>query len=264
MSSKRGGALGVIGATAAAVAGGTYFFGDRGVPEVSETLENETHSERADKQATARTASAEEVPPGKVIFCHPVVLPDGCFPADALAAEGEALFGEGVLPSRPTTMIGLEETDEDMEVMGCDAFVRARSRGYSAASGAGFRREAQMARACGLLVFAQEAQAVASPPLDPDWMMDLPRGDLPGLGNSFGDDAVYERISNEPIVWTLESDTLRGEFLHVATADFDGDGKAEHLIEWRVAAVGGSLRGIGYGLGELNPKSFRDVDPFQN
>ena len=261
----RGGPLAVLGgAGAAVVAGGTYFFGgDDDVPAPSDvTVEQPAPTERPRNMSTEPRATVEE---GSVLFCHPVILAgDGCAPSMALAREGQRFFREGAVPTRPVPMIGLELDSEQQDVTDCATFGDLRMRGYSAATSAAMRREAQMARACGLLILAREVQPVAgAEPADQDFLLDLDRSALPGLGEmQFTDGSVYVVESEAPLIWSLESETMRGEFLYIATGDFDGDAEPEHLLEWRLAAAGGSLRAIGYGLAELEPKTFEPIDPF--
>lgn len=261
----RGGVMAVVGgAGAAIVAGATYFFGgDDEVPEVSDVVvEQQRPTERP------RPMSVDPVLPsaeGSVLFCHPVILAgDGCAPANLLALEGQRFFRDGAMPSRAVAMIGLEADSEVQDVTDCATFGDLRGRNYGAATSAAMRREAQMARACGLLVLAREAQPVEGAiPADADFLLDMDRAELPGLGEmKFTENSVYIVESEAPLIWSLESETMRGEFLHIATANFDNDPEAEHLIEWRLAAAGGSLRAIGYGLADIDPKAFQPIDPF--
>ena len=267
--SGQGGRSGMMaaigGAGAAVIAGGTYFFGgDKEVPEASDTvIELPTLTERPRTVSTEQPIVSVE---GSVIFCHPVIIAgDGCVPADALVREGQTFFREGALPTRAVAMVGLEADSEVQDVTDCATFGDLRARDYSAATSAAMRREAQMARACGLLVLAREARPVEGAPVaDANFLLDMDRAELPGLGDmKFTDASSYNVESEAPLIWSLESETMRGEFLLIATGNFDSDPEAEHLFEWRLAAAGGSLRAIGYGLAEIEPKSFEPINPFR-
>lgn len=265
----RGGTMAAIGgAGAAVIAGATYFFGgdggDETVPEVGDVVSGATAETEGSADALAEAPLAYEED-GQVVFCHPVVIAgDGCAPAEALAAEGQGLIADAAMPSSSLSMVGLEEGASPREASDCATFGDLRRRGYGAATSAGMAREAQLARACGLLILARQAEAVAgAEAAAPDFLLDMARRELPGLGDQqFTAGSAYAVESEDPLVWSLESETMRGEFLYVATGNFDDDPEAEHLIEWRLAAAGGTMRAIGYGLAEIEPKSFRTIDPF--
>lgn len=250
-------ATGVVGAGLMIAAGVTFFGGDREVPPVSEI---ETAD---DTVAEAPEAAAE--PGGDPMFCHPAVLAaGGCAPLSVLKAGPEGLLREGALPAQPVEMVGLDSEDPDATADDCASYADLRRAGYGAATSAGMAREAQLSRTCGLLAMAGRAEPVPGS-LGPEagLMARIPGGDMPKLGETGFPDTLRPTVEREsPLLWSLETEAMRGEFLYIGTANFDGDPEAEHLIEWRLAATGGTLRAIGYGLAEDEPASFRAIDPF--
>lgn len=260
MNNKKAGAIGGAGAAGlAAIIGGTYFFADSEDAPLTPEEPPVTAEE-------LRTPTSIDEDDGIVRFCLPGVVQteDGCAPLEALKAEREALILPASMASRPLKMASPDiENDVAETVSSCAQFRALRSEGWSGLSGADMRREAQMARACGLLELIAEARPVAGSNGAPDDLfVTIDRAELPSLGEaSFGDEAYPSLKGGVPKTWSMENDAILAEFVHVGTADFDGDPQAEHLIEWRLAAKGGTLRAIGFGLAEDSPASFRMIDP---
>ncbi|MCQ8185712.1 hypothetical protein [Parvularcula maris] len=256
---KAGAAAGAVGVLA--VAGTLFFGGDDEVPEASDVIaeEREVLTEAPVVRPEMTEASAET----SMRFCSPAVLGgDGCAEAEAVAGQVQGLFRAEAMPNRTLTLISGEDGTED-EATDCQRFAELRRAGYGAKTGGDMAREAQLARVCGLVLMAGRAQPAEGPPPGQGLFSVIPRAELPSLGEAvFDADAVIVIESESPLIWSIEDSDLRGEFVHVGTADFDGDPGAEYLIEWRLQSVGGSARAIGYGLAEGTPPSFRTVDPF--
>ncbi|GGY52441.1 hypothetical protein [Parvularcula lutaonensis] len=260
MNNKKAGAIGGAGvAGLAAIVGGTYFFADR--PDDPLTPE-----EPPVVMDDLRTETAIDHDDGVVRFCLPGVVQtdDGCAPLEDLKDERESLILPKSMAARPLRMASPDiENDAAETVESCAQFRSLRQKGWGGLSNADLRREAQMARACGLLELIARAEPVPGARGAPDDLfVAIDRSELPSLGEaSLGDDAYPNLKGDWPKTWTMENDAILAEFVHVGTADFDGDPEAEHLIEWRLAAKGGTLRAIGFALAEDSPASFRMIDP---
>jgi hypothetical protein len=248
---------GIVGVAAL---GATYFFadGDDVVPANSDLVELEA-------EATATRPSMDTMPVASAAstFCAPAVIAgDGCAERDAIASQVPALFRSDAMPARPVRLVEAEGEGEE-EVADCQRYGELRRAGYGAATSAGMAREAQLSRVCGLVLIAGQAAPASAPSPGERFVNQIPRSELPVIGERrFGSDAELSVLSRDPLVWQIEDEAQRAELLYVGTADFDGDGEAEYLMEWRLEAKGGTFRAIGYGLAELRPAGFRTIDPY--
>ena len=218
------------------------------------------------KGGTAPDRSVEEVVGPRI--CHADILRDrgGCWEIGSLRTpEGRAKFEEA-LPSRPITMV--HPTDMAMaprEVETCESFVPLREAGWGGLSSADMRREAVFVRVCGLMLLAQDYEPLADGRALED--QDLSKVDwasLPGIGEAaFEPGAVFE--ADETGSFALSSPALRGRMIPVAVVNTDSDDASEYLVEWNVAAEGGTAGARVFGLldqGEGGQWVFRPVDPF--
>ncbi|MEO1657608.1 MAG: hypothetical protein AAFR65_07790 [Pseudomonadota bacterium] len=214
--------------------------------------------------------SADDAAPAEpsIMLCHPELFttPDGCTTMAALAAREQSdVFSPGVFPSRAFTMVSA--TDDEAaprEVQTCATFVPLKQAGWGGLTSGDMRREAQLVRACGLLVLAERGQLTAdAAPMTAELWARIDGETLPALGEvGFPADARVQK-GEDPRVWTAGTDQVRGRFVDVGMADFDGDGAAEHLVEWTIMATGGTLAARGFGFVAPSGATFTIVDPFK-
>lgn len=262
------GAVGAVGAVSA------LFLGTNlpGVPK-SEPEAEAPGDESPDAAAPAAGPSSDLSGIGVRLdsdLCAPGLLAtgNGCAALSELRRGGQALLAPGALPSRPVTLVHPDDPSvPPRPVDGCESYRELKSAGWGALTSADMRGEAALYRACGLLRIAEEARAMPSASgLDRPQMTKLDLSTVPSAGEQeFGPGADLTRMDEQPSVWELTSGTMTCRMTYYGTADFDGDGDAEHLMEWRLAAKRGSLRQSGFGLIESDAAGrvrFRTLDPF--
>jgi len=220
-----------------------------------------------DEEAGPTIDDTGPVEPG-IALCHPDLFTtaDGCTTMDALAKREQSdVFSPGVFPSRPFTMIS--STDDEAaprEVETCATFVPLKRAGWGGLTSGDMRREAQLVRVCGLMALAETSELTPDPvPMTAELWARIDSETLPDLGE-VGFPAETPIVKGEdPRVWNASTETVRGRFVDVGMADFDGDGAGEHLIEWTVIATGGTLAARGFGLVEPSDATFHMIDPFE-
>jgi len=212
--------------------------------------------------------TAAPVEPG-IMLCHPDLFTtaDGCTDFAALA-EGERsdVLAPGVFPGRAITMIS--STDDDAaprEVETCATFSPLKRAGWGGLTSSDMRREAQLVRVCGLLVMAGRGELTPdASPMGAELWARIDGQTLPDLGEvGFPVEPGIEK-DQDPRVWIARTDAVTGRFVDIAMADFDGDGTAEHLVEWTVIANGGTLAARGFGIVAPQSATFTIVDPFSD
>ncbi|MEM1379717.1 MAG: hypothetical protein AAGH41_03735 [Pseudomonadota bacterium] len=252
-------AVGLLAGGAAVVAAASALFTK--APDAPEVAP-EVFPERAVVRGIA------EAPDG--VLCTDGLLDtdDGCAALSDIKAIGQALLADTALPSQPVTLV--HPTDfsaEPRTVDGCDTYAELKRQDWSALSSADMAQEALFYRACGLIILAQEAvETPAAPRLDRAQMVDIDRSTLPTFGEArFGPNDPITQETESPAVWSITNEALLCKMAYLGTADFNGDGVPDHLVEWRLAAREGSFRQVGFGLIE-KPRGqaarFSEINPF--
>lgn len=203
-------------------------------------------------------------------LCAPRVLrtEKGCAALSELRSGGQGLLADTALPKQPVTLAHPDDFKVKPRVVdSCATYAELKRENWSGISNADMRREARFYRACGLLVLAREAKATpAAAALGRADLANLDGTTLPGFGEAqvLGV-PTWAREEENPARWSLSADGLTLDLNYLGTADFDSDGEAEHLMEYRVAAKGGSFRDTGFGFIErssVDRSTFRVVNPF--
>ena len=203
-------------------------------------------------------------------LCAPRILKTekGCAALSELRSGGQGLLADGALPKQPVTLAHPDDFEMEPRVVdSCETYAELKRQDWSGISNADMRREARFYRACGLLILARAAKAKpAAATLARSDLANLDQATLPGFGEARA--AGVPQLSREeesPARWSLSSEGLKLDLNYLGTADFDADDDAEHLMEYRVSAKGGSFRDTGFGLIETNAagaSSFRVINPF--
>lgn len=252
---------GAIAAVGTVIAASTIFLGGGDGDPLAPPSEYQTPPVEAEDLAP-RTADADvSTAPAAAFLCHPAVVKggDGCVP---IGARIMPVTAASELVERPLTMVGPGDSDE-RQVSNCQDYTALAAEGWGGLTTADMRREARLVQACGFTRLAAKAGRVENASrLTTQMMEGIDKTMFPSLGElTFSSDAVLVQEDEGPARWSIDGETLEGSFLLIGTADFDGDREAEHLLEWRVTAKGGSLGALGYGFVEDGP-SFRVIDPF--
>ena len=222
-----------------------------------------------DEASGPQVDEPSSVAAGGIALCHPDLFTTstGCTTFGALAdGEQSAVFAPGVFPSRAFTMISSDDNDAaPREVQTCATFVPLKRAGWGGLTSGDMRREAQLTRVCGLLLLAERANETPDPAkMSLELWARIDGESLPDLGEiGFPADHGVEP-SQDPRAWTAATEAMSGRFVDVAMADFDGDGVAEHLVEWTVVANGGSLAARGFGMVAPVSATFQIIDPFKD
>ncbi|MEM9285311.1 MAG: hypothetical protein AAGA39_05450 [Pseudomonadota bacterium] len=202
-----------------------------------------------------------------LMLCHPDLFTtaDGCTTVSALAdGEQSAVFSPGVLPSGPLTMISPRDNEAaPREVSTCATFVPLKRAGWGGLTSNDMRREAQLIRVCGLLALAARGTLTdGAEAMTAELWARIDGETLPDLGEAgFPADPGVQK-GEDPRTWNASTDVLIGRFVDVGMADFDGDGAAEHLVEWTVMADGGTLAARGFAAVAPDSATFQVIDPF--
>lgn len=192
----------------------------------------------------------------------------GCAALSDFQSLGQALLSETALPRQPLQLVHPTDTSAPPRTVdGCATYTELKQAGWGGLSSADMRREARFYRACGLLRLTEGASPLPlAPALDREVMMGLDRGTLPGAGEaSFTSNDPITKEGERPAVWVVANEAFTCRMAYLATADFNADGLADHLMEWALASNEGSYRQNGFGLIETTSggrSTFVVIDPF--
>ncbi|MEM9837590.1 MAG: hypothetical protein AAF830_00400 [Pseudomonadota bacterium] len=256
---------GLVAAGAAVVAAvSVTFMGKDPVPNISEPV-NDT------PPATIRTPNPDvvEVSLETQVCVDGLLATDtGCAALSDIQTVGQGLLSERALPSQPLRLVHPTDTGvEPKTVESCAMYAELKREGWGGMSSADMRREARFYRACGLLRLTENADPMpVAPALNRDVMQSLDRDTLPTFGEvRFDASDELTKEGERPAIWAVDGDSYICRMAYLATADFNADGSADHLMEWALAAKEGSFRETGFGLIEMRPSgrtTFSVIDPF--
>ena len=229
-----------------------------------EFARNEASDEFADdprsaavSEPTRRVPAATSEP---ITFCFPGVIPtpDGCASRETvLAFAGEPIGIEGPGGAVEALTVTLADPDDlsapEREVGTCDDYLALKAAGWGALTQAGMNRDLRMNRFCGLIAMADKAarpRRGGLARLSYTVLEQMQLSERLSLGEARLDNADIAMDADDDRLWRLESEALTATLRDVASADFDGDGRAEVLVHAALAARGGTARGGGYMLAD--------------
>ncbi|MEM7739262.1 MAG: hypothetical protein AAF225_00490 [Pseudomonadota bacterium] len=217
---------------------------------------------------TVDAESPAPIEPG-IALCHPDLFTtaNGCTTIAALEkGELSDVLAPGVFPGQAITMISSNDDDAaPREVETCATFAPLKRAGWGGLTSSDMRREAQMVRVCGILLLAARGSLTADAvPMSAELWARIDGETLPDLGEAGFPTDHGVRKDQDPRAWSASTETLAGRFVDIAMADFNGDGSAEHLVEWTVIAKGGTLAARGFGTVTPGSAAFTIIDPFSD